>query len=48
MTHLRRINPPILHRVEFYTERMDIPLTWGDLVKLASNGKVEKMETRSV
>jgi hypothetical protein len=21
---------------------MDIPLTWGDLVKLASNGKVEK------
>ena len=42
MTHLRRINPPILHRAEFYTERMDIPLTWVDLVKLASNGKVEK------
>jgi hypothetical protein len=34
--------PPILHRAEFYTERMDIPLTWGDLVKLASDGKVEK------
>ena len=33
---------PILHRAEFYTERMDIPLTWIDLVKLASNGKVEK------
>jgi hypothetical protein len=42
MIHLRRINPLILHRAEFYTERMDIPLTWGDLVKLASNGKVEK------
>jgi hypothetical protein len=42
MTHLRRINPLILHRAKFYTERMDIPLTWGDLVKLASNGKVEK------
>jgi hypothetical protein len=39
---LRRINPRILHRAEFYTERMDIPLTWVDLVKLASNGKVEK------
>jgi len=42
MTDPRQINPPILHRAEFYTERMDIPLTWGDLVKLASNGKVEK------
>ena len=32
----------ILHRPEFYTEGMDIPLTWVDLVKLATNGKVEK------
>jgi hypothetical protein len=39
---LKRINPRILHRAEFYTERMDIPLTWVDLVKLASSGKVEK------
>jgi hypothetical protein len=31
-----------LHRAEFYTKRMDIPLTWADLVLLATNGTVEK------
>jgi hypothetical protein len=36
------MNPLVLHRDKFYTRRMDIPLTWGDLVQLASNGKVEK------
>jgi hypothetical protein len=39
---LRQINPRILHRSEFYAGRMDIPLTRVDLVKLASNEKVEK------
>jgi hypothetical protein len=26
----------------FYIKRMDIPITWGDLVLLAAKGKVEK------